>query len=68
MNLRDRQPRKTDQINDDDDEDIVLKSEEPDESHATIENDREKVSDGVIQETSEIRILDSGERARRRAR
>lgn len=45
MNLRDRQPRKTDQVNDDDDEDIVLKSEEPDESQATIENDREKVSD-----------------------
>ena len=48
MNLRDRQPRKTDQVNDDDDEDIVLKSEEPDESQATIENDREKVSDALF--------------------
>jgi len=42
MNLRDREPRKNDN---DDNDDVVLKSKEPDESQATIENDREKESE-----------------------
>merc|ERR1711892_211458 len=40
MNLRDREPRKND-----DNDNVVLKSKEPDESQATIENDREKESE-----------------------
>ena len=49
MNLRDREPRKNDN------DDVVLKSKEPDESQATIENDREKVSVGNATSLSRVR-------------
>ena len=52
MNLRDREPRKNDN---DDNDDVVLKSKEPDESQATIENDREKVSVGNATSLSRVR-------------